>query len=240
MKRTKTIGRTIFHFQFQKTMLKHFPMYIEERIKNEESFEFRFPHSAIIPDWCGERSSRHSVTIQLSDSTWIGFALFVVFELLVKEDFDNSWEMEDTFCHFSTPEGRLKDPLVLQKFNNFRKGSYGLCCYEPRGGQFAGQLNTESRLLKASVSTNRPDLKVKGCALQLIYQKDAAAFAHNLSESANGHLNLNFGRHCKGLLDRARELKNSGEVTVIGPNLQELGSTSTSNKGSSSQSTIEK
>ncbi|XP_048420182.1 TMV resistance protein N-like isoform X1 [Pyrus x bretschneideri] len=209
----------------------HLPKYIEERIKSEESFELRFPHSAIIPDWCGKHSSRDSVTIQLSDSTWIGFALFVVFELLVKEDFDNSWEMKDTFCHFST----LENPLVLQKFNTFRKGSYGLCCYQPRGRQ--RQLSTESRLLKASVSTNRPDLKVKGCTLQLIYQKDAAAFVRDLSESANGHLNLNFGRHCKGILDRARELNSSGEVTVVGFNLQELGSTSTSNQGSSSQST---
>lgn len=110
-----------------------------------------------------------------------GFALFVAFEILENEKFQKSWELEKTVCHFSTREGRLEHTMVFQNFEDSRVGtSYGLCCYEPRGGQFARQLNEGSQQFEASVTTNRPDLEVKGCGIHFIRQQDVADFVNNL------------------------------------------------------------
>ena len=167
--------------------------------------------------------------IQLSDSNsaWMGFALFVVFEILQKDDFDQSWELEETICNFYTHAGH-ENSLVFQNFINFRVGSsYMLCCYEPRGGQFGGLLDKASALLGASVTTKRPDLKVRGCAIHPISQQDAAEFVQKLTnQTLAQHLDSNFWRHCEEILD---------EITTS-DHLMELGSTSTVNQDSWSKS----
>ncbi|KAK9924376.1 hypothetical protein M0R45_032746 [Rubus argutus] len=151
--------------------------YIEDRIYQEEPFEIHFRHTRI-PDWCGHSMRGSSVTIPLSDpedgnSTWMGCVLFVVFEIRYNRNFDKSWELKDTSCHFHTHEGPLRNPLVFRNFRKFGIGTYVLCCYMPQR-QFSGKLNKASHLLRASVSTERSDLKVKGCGIQLISQQGAA------------------------------------------------------------------
>lgn len=121
-----------------------------------------------------------------SNGRCMGFALFVAFEIVENENFQKSWELEKTVCHFSTREGRLEHPIVFQNFENYRVGSsYGLCCYEPRGGEFARQLNGVSRQFEASVTTNRPDLEVKWCGIHFIWQQDVADFVNNLTSLAS-------------------------------------------------------
>lgn len=133
-------------------------------------------------------SAQLPVDTEGSNSWWMGFALFVAFEILEADNFHKSWESRKTVCHFVTHEGCLEHPLIFQAFTNLKVGMpYGLCWYEPRGGQFARQLNKGSRLLKASVSTNRPDLQVKGCGIHLISKQDAAEFVHNLIPIADYH-----------------------------------------------------
>ncbi|XP_004289194.1 PREDICTED: uncharacterized protein LOC101309008 [Fragaria vesca subsp. vesca] len=68
-----------------------FSKYIQNRIYGKKPFEFRFPHSTRIPHLWSHWRSGPSVAVPLSDSnsSWIGFALFVVFEILEKEDFDS-------------------------------------------------------------------------------------------------------------------------------------------------------
>ncbi|KAK9948999.1 hypothetical protein M0R45_004550 [Rubus argutus] len=202
-----------------------FHKYIEDRVYGEKPFEVRFPHSRSSPHLWSRWTSGPSVTIPLADSYrfWIGFALFVVFEILQKDDFDESWELEETICDFYTHSGRHENSLVFQNFINFRNGStYGLCCYEPRGGQFGGL----SPLLRASVSTKRPDLIVRACGIHLITQQDAAEFVQNLTyQTVTQHLDFNFSRHCEEILYE----------TMTGDRM-ELGSTSIVNEDSCSES----
>ncbi|KAK9950824.1 hypothetical protein M0R45_006291 [Rubus argutus] len=206
-----------------------FPKYIKDRIYGQKPFEIRIPHSTRIPNLCHHWTSGPCVEIQLSDSNsaWMGFALFVVFEILQKDDFDQSWELEETICNFYTHAGH-ENSLVFQNFIDFRIGSsYMLCCYEPRGGQFGGLLDNASALFGASVTTKRPDLKVKGCAIHPISQQDVAKFVQKLTnQTLAQHLDSNFWRHCEEILD---------EITTS-DHLMELGSTSTVNQDSWSKS----
>ncbi|XP_021825700.1 uncharacterized protein LOC110766641 [Prunus avium] len=171
-----------------------FSKYIEDRIYHEKPFEIRahFPDSTRVPNWCRHWMSGSSVIAKLpidtegSNGRCMGFALFVAFEIVENENFQKSWELEKTVCHFSTREGRLEHPIVFQNFENYRVGSsYGLCCYEPRGGEFARQLNGVSRQFEASVTTNRPDLEVKWCGIHFIWQQDVADFVNNLTSLAS-------------------------------------------------------
>ncbi|KAK9949003.1 hypothetical protein M0R45_004552 [Rubus argutus] len=212
-----------------------FPKYIEDRIYGKKPFEIRIPHSTRIPNLCSHWTSGPCVEIQLSDSNsaWMGFALFVVFEILQKDDFDQSWELEETICNFYTHDG-YENSLVFQNFINFRVGSsYMLCCYEPRGGQFGGLLDKASALLGASVTTKRPDLKVRGCAIHPISQQDAGKFVKNLTYETVQHLDYNtFDHHCKEILDETT----TGDLMELNHDLQELGSTSTVNLDTCSKS----
>jgi hypothetical protein len=90
-------------------------------------------------------------------------------------------------------------------------------------------LDKASALLGASVTTKRPDLKVRGCAIHLIKsQQDAVEFVQNLTNQtvADQHLDLNFRRHCEEMLS---------DETMTG-DLMGLGSTSTVNQDSCSKS----
>ncbi|KAM5576633.1 hypothetical protein ABKV19_007467 [Rosa sericea] len=211
-----------------------FPRCIKDRICRKEPFEIRFPHSIRIPNFWSCWSSGPSVDIPVSNSTWMGFALFVVFEILEKDDFDKSWELEETVCDFYPNDGH-DNSLVFQNFINFRVGSsYGVCCYEPRSGQFGGLLDNVSTLLKASVSTKRPDLIVRGCGIHLISQEDAEEFVQNLTyQTITQHQDFNFDRHCEEILDETT----TGDLMELGHDLQELaGSPSTVNEDSCSKS----
>ncbi|XP_021803531.1 uncharacterized protein LOC110747717, partial [Prunus avium] len=113
-----------------------FSKYIEDRIYHEKPFEIRahFPDSTRVPNWCRHWMSGSSVIAKLpidtegSNGRCMGFALFVAFEIVENENFQKSWELEKTVCHFSTREGRLEHPIVFQNFENYRVGSsYGLC-----------------------------------------------------------------------------------------------------------------
>ncbi|KAI5333920.1 hypothetical protein L3X38_024052 [Prunus dulcis] len=162
-----------------------FAKYLKDLIgpELEQEIELRVPHTAI-PHWCSEYQSGTSVTIQLSDpedsnSSWMGVALFVFFEIL-----DQSFEMEETFCRFQASDGLFQKRSVFANFENFIVGSHGVCCYQP-ARNFAGHLRKASPgILQASVSTNRPSLIVKGCGISLISHQGAAKFADDLSEFA--------------------------------------------------------
>ncbi|XP_062009290.1 disease resistance protein RUN1-like [Rosa rugosa] len=165
--------------------------YIEDRIYHEQQFEIHLRHSRI-PDWCGYSRRGSSVTIPLSDpedgnSTWMGFVLFVAFEILDNRNFDKSWELKDTCCHFSTYKDPLENPLVFRNFSNPGVGPFVLCCYVPQR-LFSRKLNRASRLLRASISTERPDLEVKECGIQLISQQGAALSVQDLTQTASDQL----------------------------------------------------
>ncbi|KAK9949024.1 hypothetical protein M0R45_004572 [Rubus argutus] len=102
-----------------------FHKYIEDRVYGEKPFELRFPHSRSSPHFWSRWTSGPSVTIPLSDScnSWIGFALFVVFEILQKDDFDESWELEETICDFHTHVGDRC--IIIQLFISI---SLHFCC----------------------------------------------------------------------------------------------------------------
>ncbi|XP_024178294.1 uncharacterized protein LOC112184260 [Rosa chinensis] len=192
-----------------------FPSYIEDRVYGKKPFEIRFPHSwstglsAGIPNSWSRWRNGPSVTIPLSDgnSTWMGLALFVVFDILEQDIFNKSWELEETVCDFHTDVGAVghDTSLVFQNFIDFRTGSYGLSCYEPRGGQFSGLFDKPSSRLRASVSTKRPNLKVRGCGIHLISEEYAAEFVKSIAtqttNSIESHLDSNFDRHCEDILD---------------------------------------
>ncbi|VVA39008.1 PREDICTED: TMV resistance N [Prunus dulcis] len=189
-------------------------------IDRQQDFELRVPYTRI-PDWCNPE-----------DSIWMGVVLFVFFEIL-----EQSSEMEETFCHFHASDGRLQNRVVIGNFENFIVGSHAVCCYKP-ARKFAGNLKKANHgVLRASVSTNRPSLKVKGCGIRLISHQDAAKFAQDLSQTANQHLVSNFGSHCKHMLDEVMKLESSGDVTILDYRLQEPPSTSTVHGGRSSSST---
>ncbi|XP_004289199.1 PREDICTED: protein SUPPRESSOR OF npr1-1, CONSTITUTIVE 1-like [Fragaria vesca subsp. vesca] len=196
-----------------------FPKYIEDRVYGKKTFEIRFPHSTRIPNLWSHWRSGPSIAIPLSDGTsaCIGFALFVVFEILEKGIFNKIWELEETICEFHTDIGR-ENSLVFENFIDFTAGSYALCCYEPRGGQYHGIFDKPSSQLRASVSTKRPDLKVRGCAIHLISEDNTAEFVKCVAnQTATQHLDSNFDQHCEYMFH---------EETETG-DLMELGSTST-------------
>ncbi|XP_062003591.1 uncharacterized protein LOC133721072 isoform X2 [Rosa rugosa] len=205
-----------------------FPIYIEDRVYGKKPFEIRFPHGTRIPNLWSHWRSGPSVTIPLSDgnSACMGLALFVVFEILEKGNFNKIWEWEDTICEFLTDVGP-ENSLVFQKFIDFMAGSYALCCYEPRGGQLSGIFDKPSSRLRASVSTKRPNLKVRGCGIHLISEENAAEFVKSLAnQTPTQHIDSNFDRHCKYILN---------EETITA-DLKELESTSTFNEDSYSKS----
>ncbi|CAL2254889.1 unnamed protein product [Prunus armeniaca] len=211
------------------------PMYFEDLIERQKGFELRVTYTRI-PDWCSEYSSGTSVTIQLSDSedsnSLMGVAVFVFFKIL-----ENSSEMEETFCHFHASDGRLLHRCVFGNYENFRVGSHAVCCYVP-AFSLPRNLKKESKGgLRASVSTNRPSLKVKGCGIRLISHQDAAKFAHDFSQTALQDVNPNFGPHCKYMIDVALKLESSGNVIEVDYHLRERPSTSTVNQGRSTSST---
>ncbi|BBH02491.1 Disease resistance TIR-NBS-LRR class protein [Prunus dulcis] len=120
-----------------------FAKYLKDLIgpELEQGIELRVPHTAI-PHWCSEYQSGTSVTIQLSDpedsnSSWMGVALFVFFEIL-----DQSFEMEETFCRFQASDGLFQKRSVFANFENFRVGSHGVCCYQP-ARNFAGHCESK-------------------------------------------------------------------------------------------------
>ncbi|XP_004289196.1 PREDICTED: protein SUPPRESSOR OF npr1-1, CONSTITUTIVE 1-like [Fragaria vesca subsp. vesca] len=203
-----------------------FPTYIKDRLYGKKPFEIRFPHSTRIPNSWSRWENGPSVTIPLSDvnSTWMGLALFIVFEILEQDIFNKSWEFEKTVCEFHTEVGH-DTSLVFQNFMDFTTGSYGLCCYEPRGGQFSRLFDKPSSWLRASVSTKRPNLKLRGCGIHLISEEDAAEFVQSLAyQTATQHLDFNFDRHCECILDE--------EATA---DLMEQGSTLTFSEDSCSE-----
>ncbi|XP_062003645.1 uncharacterized protein LOC133721126 isoform X1 [Rosa rugosa] len=204
-----------------------FPVYIADRVYGKKPFAICFPHSTRIPNLWSHWRSGPFVTIPLSDgnSACMGLALFVVFEIL-EGNFNKIWELEETICEFHTDVGP-ENSLVFQNFIDFKAGSYALCCYEPRGGQFSGMFDKPSSRLRASVSMKRPNLKVRGCGIHLMSEEDTAEFVKSLAnQTATQHLDSNFDQHCEYLLN---------EETTTG-NLMEVGSTSTFNEDSCSKS----
>ncbi|KAM5576648.1 hypothetical protein ABKV19_007478 [Rosa sericea] len=199
-----------------------FPIYIADRVYGKKPFEIRFPQSTRSPNICSHWRSGPSVTIPLSDgnTACMGLALFVVFEIY-EGNFNKIWESDETICEFHTDVGP-ENSLVFQNFIGFTAGSYALCCYEPRGGQFSGMFDKPSLQLRASVSTKRPNLKVRGCGIHLISGEDTAELVKSLAKTATQHLDCSFDRHCEYILD---------EETTTG-DLMELGSTSTLNEDS--------
>ncbi|KAM5576638.1 hypothetical protein ABKV19_007471 [Rosa sericea] len=210
-----------------------FPIYVGDRVYGKMPFEIRFPHSTTIPNLWKDWMNGPSVTIPLSDgnSTYMGLALFVVFEILHLEKglFNKIWELEETVCEFHIDD-HCENSVVFQNFIDFTVGSYAVCYYEPRGAQFGGIFDKPSSLqpssLRASISTKRRNLKVIGCGMRLIAEEDAAEFVKSLAnQTAIQHLDSNFDRHCKYILDE--------ETTGA---LMEQGSTSTFNEDSCSKS----
>ncbi|KAI5333919.1 hypothetical protein L3X38_024051 [Prunus dulcis] len=123
--------------------------------------------------------------------------------------------MEETFFHINTSYGHLENRMVFQNFKNFMVGSHRVCCYEP-ARKFVGHLKRASqRMLRASVSTNRPSSKVKGCGIHLISHQDAAQFAQNLSQTGSQHMDSNFSQHCKDIMDEAMRLESFGDMTEL-------------------------
>ncbi|XP_040370751.1 uncharacterized protein LOC112188838 isoform X2 [Rosa chinensis] len=203
-----------------------FPVYIADRVYGKKPFAICFPHSTRIPNLWSHWRSGPSVTIPLSNGNGacMGLALFVVFEIL-EGNFNKIWELEEIICEFHTDVGP-ENSLVFQNFMDFKAGSNALCCYEPRGGQFSGMFVKPSSL-RASISTKRQNLKVRGCGMRLISEEDAAEFVKSLAnQTATQHLDSNFDRHCEYILD---------EETATG-DLMELGSTSTFNADTCSKS----
>ncbi|XP_048318238.2 uncharacterized protein LOC107417594 isoform X1 [Ziziphus jujuba] len=188
-----------------------FPKFIQDRIYHGGRFQIRFRY-ARIPDWCSRWNKGSSLRIRLPDKnssqTWIGFALFVVFLIKKQENFHIG--RYNTFCEFYTDEGCLENPCELESFDGFLVGSYGLCVYVPKA-RFANQLDKASHI-KASISTNRPDLEVLKFGLHVIYDKDVPKFTQDLVDTSNEHLNMNSIKHYMHILEKATELERSGDV----------------------------
>ncbi|XP_024165351.2 uncharacterized protein LOC112172298 isoform X2 [Rosa chinensis] len=193
---------------------EYLPKYLEDEIILQQHLQLRYFHTEI-PDWCRHKSSGSSVVaMQVSDPEIIkslGVALFVVFEIFESgHNFDKSWELQQTLCTFKDDQG-LELIYIFKEFEKFLAGTHVLFCYEPlKYFHVAGMLNKASRL-EASVSTQRPDLAIKSCGMQLIFQEEAKEFAKKLSEACNPQTDFEFGRHCKELI-KAKGKKSSGNI----------------------------
>ncbi|KAF3432371.1 hypothetical protein FNV43_RR27111 [Rhamnella rubrinervis] len=163
-----------------------FPKFIKDNIFHGGNLEIRFPYKRI-PEWCSHWNNGSSITIRPhiqddSSRTWMGFSLFVVFEIQKQEYFDEGSDLKETCFRFYANEVLLKDPLTIESFNNFKVGSYGLCVFVPQI-RFGEQLNKASHF-KASFSTNRQDVDVKMCGLHVIFDQDVSKFTRDLGRFA--------------------------------------------------------
>ncbi|XP_060671636.1 TMV resistance protein N isoform X2 [Ziziphus jujuba] len=186
-----------------------FPKFIKDQIDDEKIFQIPFPYTRI-PEWCSHGDTKSSIRIQLPEEggrAWTGFALFIVFLIQEHENYEEVWDLKETLCHFSTSEGCLQNPIVIDSFKNLKVGSYGLCVYVPKIC-FAERLNKESHI-EASVSTSRPDVELKMCGLHVIFNHEVTMFTQDLVETSTEHLNLKSIKHYMRVLERATKLERS-------------------------------
>lgn len=164
---------------------------LQDQIHYGKQFEIRFPYVRL-PEWWSHLSIGSSILVKLPpDCEWIGLALFVVFEIHKSENFDETRESEGALFDLYTNLGPLENPLFFQNLKGVvADGSYGFCCYAPRG-KFTGQIN-KADVLDVYVSVKREDVKVKRCGIHLIMKDDVVKFCQDLTLIANMHLDLKF------------------------------------------------
>ncbi|XP_048318906.2 disease resistance protein RPP2B-like [Ziziphus jujuba] len=185
-----------------------FDKLIEEIINDGMNFEICFPCTRI-PKWISDKgiseSSSTSIDVPRRDSrrTWMGFVLFVVFVFKEQKNFDEGWYLKETICNFSMGDYCLGRP-VIESLKNFGVGSYGVCIYVPQTHRMCEKQLNYATKIKASVSTDRPDLKVKMCAMHVIYGNDVEKFAQHIVQEAKEHQQFSSLEHYKYLLNEAR------------------------------------
>lgn len=208
------------HFHIQH--LSYFLLFIlQDQIINRKKFEICFPHSRI-PDWCCQGSNGSSASLQLAvedaNSKCMGFILSVVFNIRPNDISGDCWEREWNCCRFDINGCCLENRLGFNSIIDRQGGLYLLCLYLPRH-LFLGLLS-KANYIKVSVSSNREDVKVIFCGLQLIMsEQDAYKFAQNLTQSIREQWDFNFPQHCEQLLDEGMKLENFDNGMEIGCNL---------------------
>lgn len=177
--------------------------------------EFCIPCNRV-PDWCYHSNSGSSITIPLpledGNDVCIGLVLFIVYEIQEDDNCDDTWESKETFCHLSTDNCDLESFIVFQDFKGLKVGSYEICCYKPWGHFFLQ--SSKAQHIKASISTNRLNMKVKRCGMQMIHEQDITKLSQILTQIFNEQMNLNFCQHCEQLLEDGVKLEVLDDSTV--------------------------
>lgn len=157
---------------------------LQDQIYQGGCFDIRFVGNRV-PDWCTHQKIGSSIAIRLSpeekNSLWTGIVICFPFEIHNNHIIDESWESKTTYCQFRTDKCHKEIRTDFKDFIRFGEGSYGVCRYVPRK-DFSGQLNEASHI-RASISSERPDLKVKSCGMHLISELNVIEFAQSLTQT---------------------------------------------------------
>lgn len=195
---------------------------MQNLICHGSAFKFWFPRSRI-PEWFNHLSTWSSITIQLPlgdcSERWMGIFLFVFFVIEKHDDYDESWDLKEFSCCFHTDEVLVGNFPLVDSFEYFKVGSYGVCLYLPRP-RFAASISTTrpSRLaarpsrLAASISTTRPDIEVKMCGMHVVLNPELSKLSQKIVEMRVEDTVSTWIQHLKQILQDASEREISGDV----------------------------
>lgn len=179
------------------------------------NLEICFPYTRIpewISDWICGSSIGIDVPLQDYNQTWMGFSIFVVFQVMEHDNLDKDWYSKETACEFSI-SGCCVGRFVIESLKNVGVGSYVLCIYVPQG-MFPKQLNYASHI-QAWILTDRPDVKVKMCGKHVVYYKNVPEFTQNLVQTSKEHQQLSSFEHYMYLLNQERRGESSLDIKKL-------------------------
>lgn len=169
----------------------------EDAMYEGRSFQLEFPDKKSIPTaWLSRPCTGSSIKVPLlpnlnwNSGKFIGFAMY--FEcgpVLEDSSTSSNTSKEDSdfnckyFCEFHTDEGPVEGPSIVNEIRHYQNrsaASYGHFLFEP-GSWFKEKVLSEGlSFIQASITIDRPEVKVKSCGARLIYEEDVVELVGKL------------------------------------------------------------
>ncbi|XP_023535306.1 TMV resistance protein N-like [Cucurbita pepo subsp. pepo] len=175
------------------------PSFLQKDLKDRfgTTFDFVIPRRNI-PEWFNQQSEKNQTAIQLppslyTNSDWMGFAVCALFQINKHPTaiLNNlrSISRHELLCQFAVENGVIHPihihTITEDRFIWLHERQFLWLYYSPR--QTYGNILRHRSHIWATIEADTPDMTVRGCGLQLVYNQDVERIDKILMEAIESY-----------------------------------------------------
>ncbi|KAG6592337.1 Disease resistance protein RUN1, partial [Cucurbita argyrosperma subsp. sororia] len=175
------------------------PSFLQKDLKDRfgTTFDFVIPRRNI-PEWFNQQSEKNQTAIQLppslyTNSDWMGFAVCALFQINKHPTaiLNNlrSISRHELLCQFAVENGVIHPihihTVTEDRFIWLHERQFLWLYYSPR--QTYGNILRHRSHIWATIEADTPDMTVRGCGLQLVYNQDVERIDKILMEAIESY-----------------------------------------------------